>query len=985
MIACIPWRIGPPVTRTTSGAASNGAMAQPLTYTRLLTLLYAVAVTHILLHWVSHSDIDGPATNHSTIPDSHHADGIVDQAIRMQEAGRATQAALIRALKDHGPESAEVKQLRARLQKERDTAKAQGARAGMAERAVHRAANRTHNGVHAWARVRLPELHGGNELAIVPLKTDDTVGELQRRVEAAIPASSGWFPAAEQSLVIARRESGSGAIARRDLQALAAWAGGSNSATLDDELLLGAELRAILRREQGQDSSGVPPRRATWNTIELECHCQRLAHRWRRDGRGATPPSDFVISGRKDFRSTISMVLTQIGWKQRAIVATDSDLVAEAVLKHSKLPSSKSMREAVREYGKLPKDLRQKRIEAVRSASGEVGKEWPPFDLYAGEQLDLGETFRKAIDAMNRGAFVLGTPGLEGSLGRKNALASLHTMCVQGFARLDSDDDHVISQALLSMEGGGSKGPNAKTLRRASRYCSFTLRAFNILRTESSLGVQYGHQAVRDYFLSRSIHSRHDLNPTGWPQLWLLKPQHSWLGAGISVVVVPRSASTSERGLLQWAKQVIPIGEWTLQAYVERPSLWQGRKFDLRWWLLVTSFEPLRVWAMERLVPKVSTLAYDPSPAHASETCMHVQMMAAPGCDKSNVPKPYPQADTNPLFREGVSLEPGRHLTWLGARECNNNSRLSRPPPKYCANPAGGGGKQSVDWYRQVIPRMRRQLIAVLLLARKGKRGASRNAHAAHVEEAGEKETDVMHGNEGLLAALHAIRDEGTPYREWTFLGPDFIVDATGRPWLEEVNTNAFIPDFFEKEAREAMQVLLPDPTRTTGNAALQARLALIDSFCDTQQPAPPERPGMVLCTHEVRRVLSDLLHEDARAHGTSHWTRIFPARTPMFSRGQKADHGSEPGVDVDLDTHGDLDSGDDDDSASNPQRNEFEHEYLARKFGGAGSDSAASELDIATWKFVEFLHTHNMPTHQETKHGAGRRDKTREHRKSPD
>ena len=77
--------------------------------------------------------------------------------------------------------------------------------------------------------------------------------------------------------------------------------------------------------------------------------------------------------------------------------------------------------------------------------------------------------------------------------------------------------------------------------------------------------------------------------------------------------------------------------------------------------------------------------------------------------------------------------------------------------------------------------------------------------------------------------------------------------------------------------------------------------------------------------------------------------------------------------------------TGDDDDSASNPQRNEFEHEYLARKFGGAGSDSAASELDIATWKFVEFLHTHNMPTHQETKHGAGRRDKTREHRKSPD
>ena len=952
-------------------------MPQPWTYTRLLTLLYAVAATHILLHWVSHHDSDSPATNHSTIRDLHHVDGIVDPTIRMQEAGRATQAALIRAIKDHGPGSVEVKRLRARLQKERDAAKAQHAHAGTAETVVRQAANGTRNDVHAWVRVRLPASHGGKELAIVSVKPDDTVGELQRRIEAVIPVSSGWFPAAEQSLVVARRESGSGAVIRRDLQALAAWAGGTNSATLDDELLLGAEFRAILHRGEGQQDSSVPPRRATWNTIELECHCQRLVPRWRRDAHEATP-SNFVISGRKDFRSTISRVLTQIGWHQRAIVATDSDLVAEAVLKHSKLPPSKSMQEAVREYGKLPKDLRQKRIEAVRTASGEVGKEWPPFDLYAGEQLDLGETFKKALDAMNREAFVLGTPGLEGSLGRKNALASLHTMCVQGFALLDSDDDRVISQALLSMEGGGGKGKNAKTLRRASRYCSFTLRAFNILRTESSLGVQYGHKAVRDYFLSRSIHARHQMNPMGWPQLWLLKPQHSWLGAGINVVVVPRSASTSEQGLLQWAKQTIPIGEWTLQAYVDRPSLWKGRKFDMRWWLLVTSFEPLRIWAMERLVPKVSTMPYDPSPASANESCMHVHMMAAPGCDKSKVPKPYPQGDTNPLFREGVSLEPGRHLTWLGAKECRNQTYSSRPPPAYCANPAGGGRKQSVDWFRHVIPRMRRQLIAVLLLARKGKRGASRMAHAAQVEEANVKETDVMHGHEGLLAALHAIQDEGTPYREWTFLGPDFIVDATGRSWLEEVNTNAFIPDFFEKEAKEAMQILLPDPTRTADNAGLKARLALIDRFCETQQPAPPELPGTVLCTHEVRRVLSDLVHEDARAHGATHWTRIFPARSPMPSRGQKVDYGFQPGVDVDLETHGDIDPDDDDDAASNPQRNEFEHEYLARKFGGAGSDSAASELDIATWKFVEFLHEHSMPIHREATRGAGRRDSAR-------
>ena len=179
-----------------------------------------------------------------------------------------------------------------------------------------------------------------------------------------------------------------------------------------------------------------------------------------------------------------------------------------------------------------------------------------------------------------------------------------------------------------------------------------------------------------------------------------------------------------------------------------------------------------------------------------------------------------------------------------------------------------------------------------------------------------------------------------------------------GRPWLEEVNTNAFIPDFFEKEAREAMQVLLPDPTRTTENAALQARLALIDSFCDTQQPAPPERRVWCFALTKYGACFPTSSTRTRGAHGTSHWTRIFPARTPMFSRGQKADHGSEPGVDVDLTLHR-VRLWRHGHSASNPQRNEFEHEYLARKFGGAGSDSAASELDIATWKFV------NSSTHQ--------------------
>ena len=253
---------------------------------------------------------------------------------------------------------------------------------------------------------------------------------------------------------------------------------------------------------------------------------------------------------------------------------------------------------------------------------------------------------------------------------------------------------------------------------------------------------------------------------------------------------------------------------------------------------------------------------------------------------------------------------------------------------------------------------MRRQLMKVILLARKG-RGATSKSDAASIAN-------------GLLAALRQRRDAGYSQHEWCFLSPDFIIDSNGQPWLEEVNTNGFIPDFWDREAKGAFNILLPGNTKRkeTDSASipdvLQARLALIDDFCEMQQPVPPMAPKRVICTHEVRRTLADMLHEDARAASVREWVRVFPARDPIPGTGgvgAMPAH-NEPSAAAPL-----LDRDDDDDlrSLGSGERFVFEHEILARHLNSDGGDETdmLSELDVATWDFVRYMFQRNASHHR--------------------
>ncbi|CAL1127183.1 unnamed protein product [Cladocopium goreaui] len=103
---------------------------------------------------------------------------------------------------------------------------------------------------------------------------------------------------------------------------------------------------------------------------------------------------------------------------------------------------------------------------------------------------------------------------------------------------------------------------------------------------------------------------KHRYLKTRGEQLWIVKPTASSQGRGIFIL----------RNLVE-----LPLKESVVVSrYVEKPLLIQGLKFDLRIYVLVTSFRPLRAYVYREGLTRFASKAYSTDEEHLADVYRHL-------------------------------------------------------------------------------------------------------------------------------------------------------------------------------------------------------------------------------------------------------------------------------------------------------------------------------------------------------------------------
>lgn len=122
---------------------------------------------------------------------------------------------------------------------------------------------------------------------------------------------------------------------------------------------------------------------------------------------------------------------------------------------------------------------------------------------------------------------------------------------------------------------------------------------------------------ISRYHEDSEVHGNSEASQNG-SDLWICKPPSGACGRGIRLVKyqdVPKLPMTYKAAESKKNESSIPFVPrqrvWNVQEYIADPLCIGGKKFDLRVYVLVTSFDPLRVYVFREGLARICTNEYD--------------------------------------------------------------------------------------------------------------------------------------------------------------------------------------------------------------------------------------------------------------------------------------------------------------------------------------------------------------------------------------
>jgi len=331
-----------------------------------------------------------------------------------------------------------------------------------------------------------------------------------------------------------------------------------------------------------------------------------------------------------------------------------------------------------------------------------------------------------------------------------------------------------------------------------------------------------------------------EAEPKAW---WIWKPINSSCGRGIKLL--PSHLTQKVIGRLE-SKQGI------IQRYVERPLLLDGYKFDLRLYVVVTSFDPLKVYLFKEGLVRLATERYSLSPHSLKKRTMHLTNYSD---DAEDCPTEAGLTDMNESEDESEDTADG-----------NTEAASSSSAP---------GGRATSKWtLKDLQEYFESKGLDYPLLFSKIKALIVKSLIAVEtpVVSAWHNGANYARRSNGANNGLPA----GPNQTCFELYGFDVLVDHKLRPWLLEVNTCPSLSSSSPLDKRLKTQ-LVADMLTLVGLSPHK------EERPSSGRPRPPEKANRV-----VRPTVERLQSESLRLKdlGEAEWSIILDTHDEYLRRG---------------------------------------------------------------------------------------------------